>query len=133
MNILSTSDSLIALGSVNPWFLTSSLVALMISSTSLIPISSDVVVAFVESYGQVAVQGTSFSPGVDAVLRSGNAALAAHGYSSPERSLSSHCASSSSETGATPCSDTAGHEPRNRTCAKRCSALSASATSASSI
>ena len=29
----------------------------------------DVLVAFVESYGQVAVQGTSFSPGVDAVLR----------------------------------------------------------------
>ena len=29
----------------------------------------DVIIAFVESYGQVAVQGTSFSPGVDAVLR----------------------------------------------------------------
>ncbi|ANF31896.1 hypothetical protein A0130_09615 [Leifsonia xyli] len=41
----------------------------------------DVIVAFVESYGQVAVQGSSFSPGVDAVLRQGNAQLAAHGYS----------------------------------------------------
>ena len=29
----------------------------------------DVLIVFVESYGQVAVQGTSFSPGVDAVLR----------------------------------------------------------------
>ena len=29
----------------------------------------DVIIAFVESYGQVAVQGTSFSPGIDAVLR----------------------------------------------------------------
>ncbi len=29
----------------------------------------DVIIVFVESYGQVAVQGTSFSPGVDAVLR----------------------------------------------------------------
>ena len=29
----------------------------------------DVLIVFVESYGQVAVRGTSFSPGVDAVLR----------------------------------------------------------------
>jgi hypothetical protein len=42
----------------------------------------DVVVAFVESYGQTAVQGTSFSPGVDRVLRAGNASLSADGYSS---------------------------------------------------
>ena len=40
----------------------------------------DVVVAFIESYGRVAVQGSSFAPGVDAVLRSGTARLAAHGY-----------------------------------------------------
>jgi hypothetical protein len=40
----------------------------------------DVVIAFVESYGQVAVQGTSFSPGVDAVLKQGQTDLAAHGY-----------------------------------------------------
>ena len=31
----------------------------------------DVIVAFVESYGRVAVQGSSFSPGVDAVLDAG--------------------------------------------------------------
>ncbi|MEY9951809.1 CDP-alcohol phosphatidyltransferase [Leifsonia sp. EB34] len=49
----------------------------------------DVVIAFVESYGQVAVQGTSFSPGVDAVLRSGNAALAAHGYTERSAFLTS--------------------------------------------
>ncbi len=29
----------------------------------------DVIIAFVESYGQVTVQGTSFSPGIDALLR----------------------------------------------------------------
>lgn len=49
----------------------------------------DVVVAFVESYGQVAVQGTSFSPGVDAVLRQGNTQLAAHGYSERSAFLTS--------------------------------------------
>ena len=49
----------------------------------------DVVIAFVESYGQVAVQGTSFSPGVDAVLRNGNAALAAHGYTERSAFLTS--------------------------------------------
>jgi phosphatidylglycerophosphate synthase len=41
----------------------------------------DVIVAFVESYGQVAVQGTTFSDGVDAVLRRGTATLARAGYS----------------------------------------------------
>src|SRR5215467_4281702 len=35
----------------------------------------DVVIAFVESYGQAAVQGTSFSPGVDAALRRDAASL----------------------------------------------------------
>jgi phosphatidylglycerophosphate synthase len=41
----------------------------------------DVIIAFVESYGQVAVRGTSFSPGIDAVLRQSNASLARAGYS----------------------------------------------------
>jgi hypothetical protein len=41
----------------------------------------DVVIAFVESYGQVAVHHTSFSPGVDAVLRRGSASLARAGWS----------------------------------------------------
>ena len=41
----------------------------------------DVVIAFVESYGQVAVQGTSFSPGIDAVLRQSTASLARAGWS----------------------------------------------------
>jgi phosphatidylglycerophosphate synthase len=41
----------------------------------------DVIIAFVEAYGQVAVQGTSFSPGVDAVLRRGTASLARAGWS----------------------------------------------------
>ena len=35
----------------------------------------DVLIVFVESYGQVAVQGSSFSPGVDAVLRQQNGML----------------------------------------------------------
>src|SRR3984957_13735183 len=35
----------------------------------------DVLIVFVESYGQVAVQGSSFSPGIDAVLRQQNAML----------------------------------------------------------
>ena len=41
----------------------------------------DVIIDFVESYGQVAVQGTSFSPGVDAVLRKQQAMLARAGWS----------------------------------------------------
>ncbi len=41
----------------------------------------DVIIAFVESYGQVAVQGTTFSPGVDAVLRRDTASLARAGWS----------------------------------------------------
>src|SRR5499427_1246930 len=44
----------------------------------------DVIIAFVESYGQVAVQGSSFSPGVDAVLRQDTASLARAGW--PTRS-----------------------------------------------
>jgi phosphatidylglycerophosphate synthase len=49
----------------------------------------DVVVAFVESYGQVAVQGTDFSPGVDAVLRGGSTGLARAGYSAQSAFLNS--------------------------------------------
>ena len=41
----------------------------------------DVVLAFVESYGQVAVQGSSFSPQVDAVLDTGTKQLQAAGFS----------------------------------------------------
>jgi phosphatidylglycerophosphate synthase len=49
----------------------------------------DVLVVFVESYGQVAVQGTSFSPGVDAVLRSGTNTLARAGFSARSAFLDS--------------------------------------------
>jgi phosphatidylglycerophosphate synthase len=41
----------------------------------------DVLVVFVESYGQVAVQGTSFSPGIDAVLRKQQSMLTQAGWS----------------------------------------------------
>jgi phosphatidylglycerophosphate synthase len=41
----------------------------------------DVLVVFVESYGQVALQGTSFSPGVDAVLRQQQSLLTQAGWS----------------------------------------------------
>jgi hypothetical protein len=40
----------------------------------------DVLVVFVESYGRVAVEGSAFSSGVDAVLRQGRSRLAADGY-----------------------------------------------------
>jgi hypothetical protein len=49
----------------------------------------DVVIAFVESYGQVAVRGTSFSPGVDAVLRQHTGMLARAGWSTQSAWLSS--------------------------------------------
>jgi hypothetical protein len=49
----------------------------------------DVIVAVVESYGQVAVQGTSFSPGVDSVLDAGTATLNAAGFSSRSAFLTS--------------------------------------------
>jgi phosphatidylglycerophosphate synthase len=49
----------------------------------------DVIIAFVESYGQVAVQGTTFSPGVDAVLRQGTASLASAGWSTQSAWLTS--------------------------------------------
>jgi hypothetical protein len=41
----------------------------------------DVIIDFIESYGQVAVQGTSVSRGVDAVLRRSTASLARAGWS----------------------------------------------------
>ena len=41
----------------------------------------DVLIVFVESYGQVAVQGTSFSAGVDSVLRRGTASLTSADWS----------------------------------------------------
>jgi hypothetical protein len=40
----------------------------------------DVLVIFVESYGRVAVQGTSFSPGIDRVLNHGTRRLEGDGY-----------------------------------------------------
>ena len=49
----------------------------------------DVIVAFIESYGQVAVQNTFFSKGVDTVLRKGNRELAADGYSERSAFLTS--------------------------------------------
>ncbi len=49
----------------------------------------DVLLLFVESYGQVAVQGSSFSPGVDAVLDRGTAQLRAQGFDSRSAFLSS--------------------------------------------
>ena len=49
----------------------------------------DVIIAFIESYGQVAVQNTSFSKGVDTVLRTGNKDLAADGYSERSAFLTS--------------------------------------------
>ncbi|HEY6786987.1 MAG TPA: CDP-alcohol phosphatidyltransferase family protein [Trebonia sp.] len=41
----------------------------------------DVVIAFVEAYGDVAIRGTSFSAGIDASLRQDNASLASAGWS----------------------------------------------------
>ena len=49
----------------------------------------DVIIAFVESYGQAAVQGTKFSPGVNAALRQDNASLARAGWSTRSAWLNS--------------------------------------------
>ncbi len=49
----------------------------------------DVIIAFVESYGQVAVRGTSFSPGIDAVLRRSTATLTGAGWSARSAWLTS--------------------------------------------
>jgi hypothetical protein len=42
----------------------------------------DVLLVFIESYGQIAVQGTPFSPGIDAVVNAGTQHLQADGFSS---------------------------------------------------
>jgi hypothetical protein len=49
----------------------------------------DVIVAFVESYGRVAVQGSTFSPEVDATLRAGTRSLRGAGFSSRSAFLTS--------------------------------------------
>jgi phosphatidylglycerophosphate synthase len=49
----------------------------------------DVIVAFVESYGQTAVQGSSFAPGVVKVLDTGTRQLTAAGYSARSGFLTS--------------------------------------------
>jgi hypothetical protein len=49
----------------------------------------DVIIAFVESYGQVAVQDSSIAPGVDATLHSATARLTSAGYSSRSAFLTS--------------------------------------------
>lgn len=49
----------------------------------------DVVVAFIESYGQVAVQESSLSAGIRSVLRTGEAELRADGYTSQSAFLAS--------------------------------------------
>ena len=49
----------------------------------------DVIFVFVESYGQVAAQGTTFSPAIDSVLRRQNAALTSAGWSTQSAWLSS--------------------------------------------
>jgi phosphatidylglycerophosphate synthase len=49
----------------------------------------DVLVVFVESYGRVAVQDSSFSPRIDAVLERGTAQLRAAGFSSRSAFLTS--------------------------------------------
>jgi phosphatidylglycerophosphate synthase len=49
----------------------------------------DVLLLFVESYGRIAVQGSSFSPRIDAVLDRGTAELRAAGFSSRSAFLTS--------------------------------------------
>jgi phosphatidylglycerophosphate synthase len=49
----------------------------------------DVIIVFVESYGQVAVQGSSFSPAIDAVLHRQNAMLTGAGWSTQSAWLTS--------------------------------------------
>ena len=49
----------------------------------------DVIVAFVESYGQVAVQGSSFSPAIDSVLHQQNGMLTSAGWSTQSAWLTS--------------------------------------------
>lgn len=49
----------------------------------------DVVIAFVESYGRVALEGDGIADGVADVLRAGNASLAEHGYTARSAWLTS--------------------------------------------
>jgi hypothetical protein len=49
----------------------------------------DVLIVFVESYGQVAVQNTFFSPPIDAIVKSGTAELQAAGFSSKSAFMTS--------------------------------------------
>jgi hypothetical protein len=49
----------------------------------------DVLLVFVESYGRVAVEGTSYSPGVDRVLDAGTRRLAADGFAARSAYLTS--------------------------------------------
>jgi phosphatidylglycerophosphate synthase len=49
----------------------------------------DVIIVFVESYGQVAVRGTSFSPGIDTLLRQRTASLGQAGWSTQSAWLTS--------------------------------------------
>jgi phosphatidylglycerophosphate synthase len=49
----------------------------------------DVIIAFVESYGQVAVRGSSFSPAIDSVDRQQNAKLTSAGWSTQSAWLTS--------------------------------------------
>jgi phosphatidylglycerophosphate synthase len=67
------------------------MVANPVPSNSLLSALSgkDVIIAFVESYGRVAVQGSSFSPGVDAVLDAGTAQLGEAGFSAKSAFLTS--------------------------------------------
>jgi hypothetical protein len=49
----------------------------------------DVIIVFVESYGQTAVQGTTFSPAIDSVLRRQNGMLTSAGWSTQSAWLTS--------------------------------------------
>jgi phosphatidylglycerophosphate synthase len=49
----------------------------------------DVIIAVVESYGQTAIQGTSFSPGIDSVLKQRSSMLASAGWSAQSAWLTS--------------------------------------------
>jgi hypothetical protein len=49
----------------------------------------DVIIDFVESYGQVSVQGSSFSPQIDSILNTGTRQLSAAGFSAKSAFLTS--------------------------------------------
>ena len=64
----------------------------------------DVLIVFVESYGQVAVRGSSFSPGVNAVLRQQNAMLTGAGWSTQSAWATSRPSAVSAGWPTPPCS-----------------------------